>query len=187
METLRTFIAIELDEAVRKTLSTIQEHLKKTGADVTWVKPDNIHLTLKFLGDTPIDKIDTMAELIRKACRKKSFVMELTHLGAFPKMESPQVLWIGITKGKDHMKEIVLELEEILHEAGFQKEKREFDSHITLGRVRSNLNRFALTKAMMGYSFTPVMQEVNCIVFLKSTLSPRGPIYETLKTLTLNS
>ena len=187
MNTVRTFIAIELDDSTRQALSTIQAQLKKTGADVKWVKPENSHLTLKFLGEPPVDKIKPITESVNNSCRKNPFLLEWSHLGAFPTIEHPQVIWIGIEKGKDQIREIAFELEGALEKLGFKKERREFDPHITLGRCRSPLNRFALFKAIKDYNLPIISQEVRKIVFIKSTLSAQGPHYEAIKEFPLVS
>ena len=183
---LRTFIAIKLDETTIKKLSLIQNDFKKTGADVKWVAPQNIHLTLKFLGDTSEDKIPSLRQVLEKAVAGTSpFLLELTHTGAFPTHEHPQVIWIGITDGKTKLLELASRIEEELFIVGIPKEKRSFDAHVTLGRVRSSLNTFALTKLLKVYSFPAFAQEVKKIYFLKSTLTSHGPIYEPLGTLPL--
>ena len=183
MQTIRTFIAIELDSAIQETIRHIEELLKKTGIDAKWVKPNDIHLTLKFLGDTPIDKIEPIVQIIQTTAQTSQiFSIELTQLGAYPQIEKPRVIWIGVNRGRDETKKIVLLLKEELEKIGFVKEKRDFDPHVTIGRLRSAQNHFALFKAIKEFQINPtITQEVTHITFLKSTLTPQGPIYETLQ------
>lgn len=189
METIRSFIAIELDETVQETIATIEEELKKTGADVKWVKPRHIHLTLKFLGSIPFDQAESILAVIQTVAQShSSFSFQLTRLGAFPKMENPRVIWLGIEEGKEQIRKIVLSLEEKLEKVGFKKEEREFDPHVTIGRVRSPLNRFALSKAMKEIRIAPaISQAVTQITLFKSALTPQGPLYEALKRISLKT
>ena len=187
MNTFRAFIAIGLDDPTHQALSEIQILLKKTGADVAWVKPNNAHLTLKFLGEISTEKIGPVAAAVESICHKKHFTAELTRLGAFPTVEHPQIIWIGVEKGGDHIREIARDLEESLEKIGFKKEKRGFDPHVTLGRCRSSLNRFTLFKAMKDYPPRMISQEIRQIIFFKSTLAPQGPVYEAIKIFPLVS
>ena len=189
METLRTFIAIELSTNVQNAISTIEDGLKKTGADVKWVKPANIHLTLKFLGDTPVDKIEPISKAL-EICGLSiaPFALELTCLGAFPKIDSAKVVWLGVTNGKEEAKQLALTIQEKLGEIGLPKEEREFEPHLTLGRVRSPLNRFALIEAVKACQITePITLAVDHITLIKSVLTPQGPIYEVLKRFELKA
>ena len=186
-QTLRTFIAIELDPQLQAVLHQIQEDFKKIGADVRWIKAQNIHVTLKFLGEVPPERIDSVRDLMAKTLEGfKSFSMALTHLGAFPKIENPQIIWVGTTADRNSIQQIAQSLEENLKGIGFEKEKRDFDPHVTLGRMRSSINKFALTKKMRDFEFpTTPHQLVNQIVLFKSTLSPQGPAYEALAKIDL--
>lgn len=181
-ETIRTFIAITLNPGIQDALKKIQTHLRKTGADVRWVKPENIHLTLKFLGETPLPMIEEMTHLLRTTVVGfNPFPCSLTHLGAFPKIEHPQVIWIGIQQGKTETTQIAYKLEDHFEPLGFKKEKRKFDAHVTLGRVRSGMNRLALGKEIKQYRLQEeISQDVDHLVFYKSTLTSQGPIYEVI-------
>jgi len=182
-ETIRTFIAITLNPDIRETLQKIQSHLRKTGADVKWVNPENIHLTLKFLGDTPVEKLPEIIKILQSTAHSiPSFSFSLTHIGAFPKPEHPQVIWIGIEQGKADVTRLAQTLEDHLERLGFAKEKRRFDAHVTLGRTRSGFNRFALSKEIKQYRLGQELQQsVDHLVFYKSTLTSHGPIYEVIE------
>jgi len=182
-ETIRTFIAITLNSDIQKTLKEIQSHLRKTGADVKWVKPENIHLTVKFIGDTPPDKLLEIIKVLRTTTEKiKPFLFSLTHLGAFPKLEHPQVIWVGVESGKTEITRLAQTLENNLESLGFKKEKREFDAHVTLGRVRSGINRFALAKELKQFQIPKeISQSIDHVVFYKSTLTSQGPNYEVIE------
>jgi len=188
-ETIRTFIAITLNPDIREALKKIQSDLRKTGADVKWVKPENIHLTLKFLGDTPVEKLPEIIKILQSAAHNTpSFPCSLTHLNAFPKPEHPQIVWIGIEQGKDEVTRLAQTLEDHLKRLGFPKEKKGFDAHVTLGRVRSGLNRFTLSKEIKQYRLGQELQQnVDYLIFYKSTLTSQGPIHEVIETVGFNA
>ena len=91
---IRAFLAIDLPASLRSVLSSAQEELKQSGADVKWVKPENIHLTLKFLGNVPLDKIETIGDVLKQTAEQfPQFSFKLCELGAFPRIQSPRVIW----------------------------------------------------------------------------------------------
>lgn len=183
---MRTFIAIELPEEIKTSLARIQEALKQTGADVKWVKPENIHLTLKFLGERDEKKIEKITAILEEVAKSKNvFEANISSIGAFPRINSPRVIWVGINKGSTETKEIAEELEEKTALLGIPKEDRPFSSHITIGRTRSDLNREELVQVMndLASKFGQENLElrVTKITLFKSTLTPKGPVYEILK------
>lgn len=186
---MRTFIAIELPKETKDTLAKLQERLKAAGADVKWVKPDHIHLTLKFLGEVNDKKLDKIKSVLADVAKENpAFQIEINSAGAFPNLSSPRVIWVGADKGDNETKKIAAELEEkIAREAGIPKEKRPFSSHITLGRVRSNTNREKLTQEIQKIGDTSPIFSVSKIILFKSTLTPNGPIYEALKEASLKT
>src|SRR3989338_5342197 len=135
---MRTFIAIELSEEIRNTLAQIQSHLKYASADVKWVEKDNIHLTLKFLGEVDEERCEKIKSILDEiASQTKQFEISLKDLGAFPKIDYPRVVWVGLDKGITESKELAERIDAALSEIGFQKETRPFAAHLTIGRVRS--------------------------------------------------
>jgi 2'-5' RNA ligase len=188
---MRTFIAIELPEEIKNSLARLQEELKSSGADVKWVEPKNIHLTLKFLGEIEDNKCERVAGAIEDITAEiKPFYIRLASLGAFPKMNFPRVIWVGMDKGDLEAKKIADRLEEVMSKIGIPKEDRPFSSHITIGRVRSPLNRDRLVNALgnLTYNFSGIPEfKVTKITFFKSTLMPKGPVYEALKEINLET
>lgn len=178
---MRTFIAVELDKPVKESLSRIESELKETGADVKWVSPENIHLTLKFLGEVKEEKIPEIIQALKGIARSvNSFRAEINTIGAFPNAKSPRVIWAGIEQGKENLSQLAGIAEDTLERLGFPKEERKFSAHITIGRVRSPKNRAALSQTMQQLKFDALSQAVKSIALLKSTLTPKGPIYEKL-------
>lgn len=183
---MRTFIAIELPKEIKQSLANLQSDLKTTNADVKWVNPDNIHLTLKFLGEISDDKIDKITKIMQDiSLSKPSFSIHLSNLGAFPSIRSPRVIWIGIEKGISETKELAKELEKKIEKIGIHRDNKGFSCHITLARVRSNLNRGLLAKKLEDLIGRPLNIPhpeipVTKITLFKSTLTPKGPIYESI-------
>lgn len=191
---MRTFIAIELPKEIKDFLRHLQEQLKRSQADVKWVEPQNIHLTLKFLGEVDDRKLDEVKQILEDTTRDKNpFSIRLSSLGAFPKIDSPRVIWIGIDKGNSQTQEIAKELEEKIAKVGIPKEDRPFSSHITIGRTRSTLNRQKLVenlKTSAGQSVDTGGELefiVTKITLFQSTLTPKGPIYAVLKEANLKT
>jgi 2'-5' RNA ligase len=189
---MRAFIAIELPKEIRDSLARLQDKLKSTGADVKWVEPSNIHLTLKFLGeidDKQLDKINSVLEYAAK--ETSSFRASISSIGAFPRISSPRVIWAGVDTGDKETKEIAKILEEKIEKLGIPKEDRAFSSHITIGRRRSGLNIDKLTQALKDMENEPALINlgfnVTKISLFKSTLTPKGPVYEVLKEANLKA
>ncbi len=183
---MRAFIAIALPDEIKLFLSRVQAGLKAAGADVKWVAPQNIHLTLKFLGeidDARVEKCSLIMEEI--ASHTGCFSARLSEIGAFPGINSPRVIWIGIDKGNDEVKRLAGELETKTLAVGFSAEDRPFSSHITIGRTRSSSRRQELAKALSAaneglFKETPEFRVKNITLF-QSTLTPKGPVYEVLR------
>jgi len=180
---MRAFIAIELSDEIKDALAQIQFHLKYAGADVKWVEKDNIHLTLKFLGEID-DKIcgkvrDTLDEVAKSV---RPFELSLKDIGAFPKIEFPRVIWVGLDKGAKESTEFAAKVDESLSDLGFDKETRPFTAHLTIGRVRSPKNKEALKEKIQSYTLqpTPYTQLISYLVLFQSTLTPKGPVYARL-------
>ena len=189
---MRTFIAIELPKEIKNSLSCLQEELKKQNADVKWVDPSNIHLTLKFLGEIEDKKIDKLVGIMQEVAKNNPpFAIGICSLGAFPKIEFPRIIWVGVDQGDKETKKIAKDLEERLFRLDIPKEERSFSSHITIARVKSNLNRIKLTEALKkledNWSGKNLEFLVAKITLFKSTLTPKGPIYEALKETTLEA
>lgn len=184
---MRLFIAVELSKEIKKELTALEEKLKSSAADVKWVKPDNIHLTLKFLGETKEEQIEPIKKILNGLAEKfKVFKTEITGLGSFPSLKSPRVIWIGLNNISVIL-EMVKLLEEELDKLGFPKEKRDFQPHLTLGRVRSPKNIDILKETLAkNLDFKAGVLEVRDVFLIESKLTPSGPIYTTLQSTGLS-
>ena len=178
---IRAFIAIEISPEAKKTLAELMRELIKSDADVKWVKPENIHLTLKFLGNITEEQQIKIQEILDKNLKDfNSFKIKLDGIGAFPKIEYPRVIWAG-TSGEEIMKQIAKLIDEKVNKLGFPLEERSFKAHLTLGRVRSGKNKEKLAAAIkkLGNLNGPEFL-VNNISLFQSTLTPTGSIYKLL-------
>jgi len=178
----RSFIAIPCPKQIQDVATEIQKELKTTLADVKWVSSEQIHLTLKFLGDVQTDKIDSiMALLQEQLIRFSSFEVELNAVGTFPNAHHPKILWLGLTDPQKTISAMVEILEDKLSSLGFKKETREFHPHMTIGRLRSNKNVRVLSEKLKKISIPlGIKQLVNEVVLFQSTLTSQGPIYTPL-------
>ncbi|MBN1823794.1 MAG: RNA 2',3'-cyclic phosphodiesterase [Endomicrobiales bacterium] len=138
---MRLFIAINLPDEMKEALSDVQERLKVLPVDVSWVKKENFHITLKFLGEVGESEIPGIEGVLGRVCaRSRAIRVVFSGLGVFPDRNPPRVVWAGISEGAEEIKKLASDIKEGLSTAGFQKEKRGFRAHLTLGRVRSAKN-----------------------------------------------
>jgi 2'-5' RNA ligase len=178
-ETLRAFIAIDLPENVRSSLGEAQEVLKLQRFRVKWVRPQNIHLTLKFLGNTDaadIDKIVAAMALATKDCAVISLAVK--GIGVFPDIRRPRVIWAGLSGQLEILQDIQQTLDGHLADLGFPKETRGFKAHLTLGRIKGKIacDRLKATIVKLkGFESKPFV--VNRIILFKSELRPSGAVY----------
>ena len=186
MENIRTFIALELPEELKKKLSQVQQKfIEKTGG-VRWVKPENLHLTLKFLGSTPQDKVPEVIRALEQAAEGMSrFGYFVSGLGAFPNPRNPKVIWAGMKTGSE-LAAFQQKLDDSLSSIGVPQEKRPFSAHLTLGRVKDPKARRQLRIVLQEYCQEDLGRfEAARFVFFRSDLQPTGPVYSVLKTAEL--
>ena len=184
---MRCFIAIELPEAVKSTLSGIEEELKKSKADVRWVKPDNVHLTLKFFGNIEDKKTEKIIEIMENICNQYApFTIEIKGMGTFPNIKSPRVLWVGI-EGNDTLKTLQKEIENKMESIGFEREDRAFTAHLTLGRFRSSIEKEGLLKAVKLHEKDTFVGSINVqsLSLIRSDLHPEGARYSKIIDISL--
>jgi 2'-5' RNA ligase len=181
-ESIRSFLAFDIEsDTVLNRLTNAQSQLVQTGADLKLVEPQNIHITVRFLGNiTP-----AMAEKIFDEMKKIQFTpctVQIKGLGAFPNPNYARVIWAGITQGADQLKNVFNQLEPRLRGLGFTPDSKGFSPHLTIARVRSSRNKQQLAKFITenaDYEFGAV--NAKCLRLKKSDLTPRGPVYSTLK------
>lgn len=178
---MRTFVAIELSDEVRDALALAQAHLRYAGADVKWVERQNMHLTLKFLGNVPEARIPELTAALDRTCGAlPAFAISLDDIEAFPSVDFPKVVWAGIRQGRNETIDLAARIDDAVSAFGFAKESRPFAAHLTIGRVRSGVNKDALKEKMSTAQLKPVHQTVDTVTLFKSTLTPAGPVYAKL-------
>jgi 2'-5' RNA ligase len=183
---MRTFIAVELTEELKRKIEELQNPLRKINLDVSWVKPANVHATLKFLGEVPEDKIEKVFEGTKNALGgMRGFRLSLKDLGCFPHLKRPRVIWVGVEKGKEELSLMAKKIEEEMERIGFPKEYRDFSPHLTIGRIKSPKNIERLTELIKNTNFQSQEIEIKEVVVMKSELHPLGAIYTPLKKIIL--
>ena len=186
MEQVRSFIAIKLPDELKRGLTQLQAQLKLGNQpSVKWVDPNSIHLTLKFLGNVPVDRIDNITGAMEKAAQGISpFHLEVKDLGVFPNLRRVQVVWVGISGQVERLSQLQQRIESNLAPLGFAPESRPFTPHLTLARLRDRTlpderQRFgqliADTRFEAVYTFT-----VEAISLMRSQLTREGAIYSRI-------
>ena len=184
--TIRTFIAVPVPDSIRSQIADFQSTLRQQKADIKWVRSESIHITLKFLGDVQEDKIEEISRILQVCIEDvDSFILSITGTGAFPNLQRPRVLWIGIEQGLRQLGDLSKRINRALEDIGFESEKRPFSGHVTLGRVRSP-NRLGLTiEKMMKLGFESNPFKIENVLFMKSDLKPTGAEYTVLAKIQL--
>jgi len=180
MSKFRGFISIDIEP--NKKLIEFENEIKKTGADLKLVEPENIHITLKFLGDAEETLINELEEIINNAVKEtKSFNIKLKGTGVFPNNNYIKVVWLGI-QNSEPVAEIAKKIDEQTSKIGFEKEKRVFSPHLTIARVKTAKNKEKLLQFLEKYQDVEFADiKVEAIKLKKSELTPKGPIYTDLK------
>lgn len=179
MSQFRGFIAVDID--VFPKLLEFEKEIKETGANVKLVEPENVHITLKFLGDTNESQIDEIDKIMKDAVKGiDPFNIQLKGAGVFPNQNYIKIIWMGIKQGEP-IGLIVREIDEQLSKIGFKKEKRGFSPHLTIARVKSAKGKNEILHVIEKYGDVQFVDiRVDSIKLKKSDLTPKGPIYTTL-------
>jgi len=181
-ERIRSFIAVDLDEpSLRERITNSQRGLEQTGAQLKLVNPNIMHLTLRFLGEIPRAAVEGVKEALN-GLQFKAFEAHFSGLGVFPSMKRISVVWVGMTQGSEQLNEIFHQLEPKIRQLGIPADSKGFSPHLTIARVRSGVNRDALAEYVSSMSDQEFgSMQVKSVRLKKSTLTPKGPIYETLQ------
>lgn len=185
IKVIRCFVALELPLEVQTELAQAASQLKTAQADVKWAEPENVHLTLKFLGEIPHNKVLQTGLALSSLGQRRAIVSRLAGLGAFPVVHRPRVVWAGLDLGLEEIGDLQREVEDRTADLGFQREERAFSPHLTLGRVRSSQNASELAKLIATIRPKPMEFIFSSLTLMKSTLTPEGPLYQPLQTVEL--
>ena len=191
-EQLRSFIAIELPEEAKEGLARLRKELERDEHRfVKWVDPKGIHLTLKFLGNIPSERVTEITEAVQKAAQGISpFLLEISGLGAFPSLKQVRVFWVGITGEVDKLSKLQQDIDSALTVLGFAREERPFTPHLTLARIREGTSppqRRSFGELVGSTAFEdkyPV--QVRAVRLMRSQLTPAGAVYTCLSVVGLS-
>jgi 2'-5' RNA ligase len=197
METIRAFIAVPLSDTLLKQLGDLQHRLegRVPHRSVRWVRPEGIHLTLKFLGDTPTEKLPGIKRALETVARHApACTFTVGELGCFPNPRRPRVVWVGVQEPTGRLAALQDAVEEVLAPFGYRPEGRGFTPHLTLGRVRRKVSRS--DAARVGEAVAAVTETVAKVgqlaqvpadrfELIRSVLKPTGAEYTTLEEFVL--
>ena len=186
---MRAFLALTLPDEVTRSLAALQRELAAAGADVKWVEPPNLHVTLKFLDEITEEQRRAVEVLLAEVGRDETaFALGLDRAGAFPSLSSPRVVWVGLGEGKERAIRLAERLEHDCGGLGFRKEERSFAAHVTLGRVRSSRRLPLLSRALRECAWRPPAPwTVTALTLYQSVLGSDGPRYTVLTEIPLGS
>jgi 2'-5' RNA ligase len=187
VKNLRTFVAVEVSNAARRYAQSLMDELESKLTGVHWTRRDNLHLTLKFLGDIPESEINGVCRAIRAAvAAQQPFEIQCAGLGAFPSDARPRTLWVGIRQGDERLRQLQGEIDGQLTSYGFAPERRRFHGHLTIGRIRQ---RIGLTADQVNQvcqlvdrerSAEGVFMELDQVVTFSSFVDSTGRVYQPI-------
>ena len=183
MDEIRSFIAIEVPQALKSKIVELQRELRRTDTDAKWVRPEGIHLTLKFLGSIRQEDVEKISQTIAPIISLwEPFEIRLYGMGGFPSSRNPRVIWVGLDRGKGEVHSLQQAIEKNLADLSFPPEDRPFSPHLTLGRVRSSRGKPALAQILENNKEVEIGNFRADEVFLfRSELKPSGAVYTKLK------
>ena len=178
---LRLFIALPLPHEVESELNQLLVQLRPKSDNVKWVPAKNIHLTIKFLGDTDNKLVGKITNAIDEiSARYQPFQTTLDRIGAFPNFRRPRVIWVCGSEPIEFIDDIAQDIDHQMIKLRFEKEKRPFKPHLTLGRVRQGRRIDVLADFLQTFELKPTPLTLDRVVLFKSILTPKGAIYERL-------
>ncbi|MBM4332559.1 MAG: RNA 2',3'-cyclic phosphodiesterase [Deltaproteobacteria bacterium] len=182
MEEIRSFIAIEIPQPLKVKMEDLLKKLRRTEADVKWVRPASIHLTLKFLGSVPEEMLKKIALAISPVVASgEPFALHVQGLGCFPSSRNPRVIWLGINQGAEQVSSLQRAIEKQTAELSFPPETRPFTPHLTIGRVRSPKSKNFLMQEIEANKDVEIGAfQAKEVFLIKSELNPSGAIYTKL-------
>lgn len=184
---IRAFLAVQTSPAVQAGAGGLIDNLAQRTDGVKWVAPEDLHITLKFFGDIPVEETHAISRAVSQAVEQfKSFEILVAGAGAFPDIGRPRTVWLGVTEGREQFISLASAIDERLADAGYPPERRQFHPHVTIGRVRGRQSDGTLAdllaeleQAYIGPSY------VEELVLFSSTLERAGPIYSRVATIEL--
>ena len=181
-KSIRAFLAIDLPEEIRDRIRDIQDRLKTNLKGIRWIRPEGIHLTLKFLGNIPQNDVLNISGMIEKHTKYVGpLMLKVGTVGTFPNLKRPRVLWLGIGGETEQLLTLQKKIDATLEDCGFKRETRTFSPHLTLGRIKSHKEIRGLSQAIGdGKNFAAGSFHADGLTLFKSDLTPKGAIYTKL-------
>ena len=177
MAGIRTFVALEMPVAVKRQVVSVARHLSHLG-QMRWVRSEGVHLTLKFLGDVEENRVADIVSAVQQVASKfQPFALSTAGLGGFPRLERARVLWLGVEGDLERLRILQGRIAQKLEDLGFERERRRFFAHVTVGRARRKPVRVIAENAT---KWRAVNFSVDRVSVMKSTLRPEGAVYTPL-------
>jgi 2'-5' RNA ligase len=188
MPNIRTFIAVDLPAEVKSQIGDTLAPLKPLSRSIRWVRDRGLHLTLKFLGQVPEERLPEIFASVEKALAGHSpFHFRLSGMGGFPNLRRPRVLWIGVPDGHKELLGLAKSVEQALIPCGFPPERRPFFPHLTVGRIKSPQSTRAVLERLPEIDYASVPIAADAVKVMKSDLKPTGAEYSALKIIELRA
>jgi 2'-5' RNA ligase len=185
-ETVRTFVALFLPEQTLEAIAGVIAERSASLPSVRWVAHDNVHLTLRFLGDVERARLPGVADALRDACATVSpLTLALAAAGAFPSPRAPRVIWAGLAGDVEPLRQLASALERNLRAAGYGRADKPFAPHLTIGRVRPPVPRLDWAARLAAIAFPAAPFTIASAAVVQSELSPKGSRYTPLATVPL--
>lgn len=181
---MRCFISIDIDKKIVNKVVGIQKHLRDLNIDVKLVEPENLHFTVKFLGDVNENEVNGIRKSLEDCVRwEGEFKINISGVGYFGSTSHIRTLWLGLNKGEDKLVKLMKKVNDYV-----KLGKRSFSPHLTIGRIKSGRNRGILLEFLNESKNVNVGEmDVNVVKLKKSELTKRGPIYSDLAVFRLGS
>ncbi|MBI4597212.1 MAG: RNA 2',3'-cyclic phosphodiesterase [Candidatus Omnitrophica bacterium] len=185
---MRAFIGIGLSEEARAALTVLQQELSKSHADVKWVDAEQLHVTLKFLDEiTEAQRQQVEGFLMKIAQHTSAFTMGLQELGAFPSLNDPRIIWVGVSEGKNDVIRLADAIEKESRALGLKKEEWPYSAHATIGRVRSPRGKHDFIEGLRNPHWTPpTAWQATSVTLYQSVLTSAGPTHSVLAEIPLS-
>jgi len=179
LEKVRSFIAVNLNPEIKEYLTYLQVSLNVPETKIKWVEKNNLHLTMKFLGNISSEQTERLKIILKEITSRYSpFIIKLSsNIGIFPTYKMPRIIWVGIKEGVNQLEELYNSIENDLSNKGFSREDKYFSGHITIGRVKFIRDKNNFIQIIKRLEINNLSQEVKSIELMGSKLTPNGPIY----------
>ena len=176
---MRLFIGVWLSPEMTVEAQNFIASVQKNYPGYKWTSPENLHFTLKFLGEVPREKLAVLKSSLNSAVRQDSFLLRLGSIGYFPSVTRPRIIWVGLVAGEAHLMTLAQTVENSCAQAGFSKEDKPFQPHLTIARARDDFSLPKITQDIPT-SFKTETQ-VSKISLIESQLLPKGPVYKVIE------